>query len=76
MKEEEYKKLKREVETAKAEAERAAGAKQQLLAQLKQEWGCGSIEEAENKLAALRKKRVEAEAEFERLLQDYKAKYE
>ena len=56
--------LKRKIENARSKSERAAGSLQQILSTLKKDWGCSTIEEACEKLAALKKKAAKKEAEF------------
>ena len=53
--EDQFNKLRREAESAKAEAERAKGALSQITAQLKEQFGCDTIQEAKAKLAELNK---------------------
>jgi predicted nucleic acid-binding Zn-ribbon protein len=69
--EEQYRKLKAEVDTAKAEMERARGAVDTMLASLKEEYGCNDLNEAKVKLAKLNTKREEAKEAFEEAMQDY-----
>jgi predicted transcriptional regulator len=72
---EEFEKLKQEVEQARTEAERAQGARDQLMARLKNEFDCDSLEDAKVKLADLKKKKEVAEKLFEKQLRQYKAKW-
>ena len=75
MNEEDYRKLKRDVENARAEAERAKGAYDQLLAQLKEEYQCNSVEEAQALFRELVAKKDKAEKAFEKALKDYSQKW-
>jgi len=56
--------LKRKIGAAQARAERAAGVLDQILATLKREWGCSTIEEAKEKLKALTKRADRLSSEF------------
>jgi len=73
--EEEYRRLKKEVEEAKAEADRAQGALDQLLTRLKEEFGCKDLKEAKALLTQLRLKRDTAQAAFTSAVEDYEEKW-
>jgi hypothetical protein len=73
--EEKYRKLKAEVEQTKAEADRAQGALDQLLARLRDEFECGTLKEAKLKLSELTAKKEKAEAAFEKTLAAYEEKW-
>lgn len=73
--EQEYRKLKQEVEDTKSEASRAQGALDQLTARLKEEFGCRDIKEAKAKLAELRAKKEKAESAFNKAMDAYKEKW-
>ena len=73
--EDQYRKLKREVETAKSEADRAQGALDQLLTRLKDEFDCDDLKEAKTKLAELEGKMVKAEASFTTAMTTYQEKW-
>jgi len=73
--EEKYRKLKQEVEETKAEADRAQGALEQLLARLKEEFDCDSLKEAKAKLNELKAKKEKAQSVFEKVLEDYEEKW-
>lgn len=73
--EEQYRALREEVEEAKQQAERAAGALEQLTEQLKQEYGCENIKQAKKKLAELEEQAQEAEDAFNKAYSDYKRKW-
>ncbi len=75
MNEEQFKKLKREVEETKAAAERAQGAFDQIMKQLKEEYGCKTIREAEKLRDELGEKRDRAEAVFNKSLKAYEKKW-
>jgi predicted nucleic acid-binding Zn-ribbon protein len=73
--EEKYRKLKQEVEETKAEADRAQGALDQLLARLKEEFDCDNLKEAKTKLAELKAKKERAESAFEKEMAEYEEKW-
>ena len=73
--EDQYRKLKREVETAKSEAERARGAFEQVTSRLKSEFGCASIKEAKAKLLELEEVRDTAQQEFSSALDAYQKRW-
>jgi len=73
--EEKYRKLKAEVEQTRAEADRAQGALDQLLARLRDEFECGTLKEAKLKLSELATKKEKAEATFEKTLAAYEEKW-
>lgn len=70
-----YKKLKSEVEETSKKAERARGALQETITQLKEEFNCKSLKEAKNKLAALEVRAEAAKQEFERAVAAYESKW-
>lgn len=75
MNEEEYRKLKREVDDAKAEAERAKGARDMLMKRLASEYDCESLKEARKKLEELTAEKDEAEAAYNKAVKDYEKKW-
>jgi len=70
-----YLRLKKEVEQAQREAERARGALEQLIVQLKKEFGCGSVKEAKTALQALCEEREMALNKLKRALKEYEEKW-
>jgi len=74
--EQEYRRLKEEYETAKSEAEQAKGALSQLTEQLKEEFDCDNLEQAEAKLKRLMAEQERIEKDFRRSLKDYETKWE
>jgi len=70
-----YEELRNRAERTAKEADRAAGARLQLLKQLKEKFGCESIEEAEKLLAKKQRLRDKAEKQAESLLAKFKEKY-
>jgi len=73
--EETYHRLKREVEEAKTSSERAHGALEQLMSQLKKDFNCGNLKEAQTHLAELKAGRDKAAEKFQKTLTDYKEKW-
>jgi predicted nucleic acid-binding Zn-ribbon protein len=66
-----YRRLKREVETAQNEANRAQGALEQLEEELKSEFQCKTLEDAKRKLAQLQEDTEAAERKFNKALAAY-----
>lgn len=73
--EETYRRLKRDVESAKAEAERAKGALSQLMSQLKSEFKCEDLKAAKALLEELEGKRDKAQRRFEEAMKAYETKW-
>ena len=55
MKEQDLFKLKQEIEEAKTSVSELKGQQNALLKQLKEEWGCSTVEEAEKKIQIMKK---------------------
>lgn len=72
---EEYQKLKKEAEDLRSEVLRAEGSLQSLMASLKTNYDCSTIEEAETLLEKLTKEKAAAEVLFNERLSAYKAKF-
>ncbi len=70
-----FEQLKREVESARSEAAQAKGAFEQLMKQLKEEFGCRSVEEAQKLLRKLEKEAEEAEESYLEVEAAYKKKW-
>lgn len=71
----EYAELREKAESLKREAERAAGARGELLRQLKSKFGVTSVADAERLLAKKRKLLDRAEAELKLLVNNFNAEY-
>ena len=56
--------LKKKIDSARTRADRAAGALEGLLASLKKDWGCSTIEEAREKLKVMTEKTEKLRVEF------------
>jgi predicted nucleic acid-binding Zn-ribbon protein len=70
-----FDKLKREVETARQQKDRAEGALQQAMKQLKDEMGCDSLDEARELEKKLSRQVKKAEADFESELEAFEEKW-
>jgi len=70
-----FSELKREVKDATREAERAQGALDETIKQLKDEFDCSSLKEAKALLGKLEKKANAAEDDFETALAEYEAEW-
>jgi hypothetical protein len=70
-----YEALKRKAEQAGKEAERAAGAREQLMRVLKDKYGCKSTAEAEKLLAKKQKEQKAAQEKAENLLAELRKEY-
>ena len=73
--EEIFRRLKKEVDDATAEAQRAKGALDQLASQLKDEYDCNNIKEATALLEEFEGKAEEAQKKFQRALKEYERKW-
>ena len=68
-------KLKKQAESAQREADKAQGALEQILSQLKEDFDCETLEDAETLLDKLgEKERTKAEA-FDTALAEFEEKY-
>jgi len=73
--EELYRRLKKDVDSAKSEAQRAKGAYEQLIIQLKNEYDCKTLKEAKALLEDLQSKKDKAEKEFDKAMREYEKKW-
>lgn len=73
--EDEYRRLKRSVEDAQREADRAQGALDQLMKRLKDEFKCTTLKEARTLLDELKGKAEKAEAAYTKAVTDYEKKW-
>lgn len=73
--EKDYLSLKREVEEAKANADRAQGALDELMDRLKQEFDCDSLKDAKALLADLQEKEEQAESAYLKAKSTYEKKW-
>lgn len=70
-----YKQLAKQLQAVAKGAERAAGALEALLKQMKEEHGCNTIEEAIAKLKKLQDKRGELAQRFNDMLETFENEY-
>jgi hypothetical protein len=75
MKLDQYNRLKTRIETLKREHDREAGAYQNTMDTLKEEFGCSSLEDAKRVLSKLKKKTSRAERDFDRSLSKFIRKH-
>lgn len=73
--EEIFRRLKKEVDDAAAEAQRSKGALDQLTSQLESGYGCKSVKEATALLEKLEAQAEEAQKKFQRALKEYERKW-
>ncbi len=69
-------KIKREIEEAKAERDKCLGRKEELLNQMKRDYGVGSLEEAKRRIKALDEQIMRRNAKIDRLFVQLQEKYE
>jgi hypothetical protein len=67
----EYLKLKKKADAAQKKADKAQGAYDQILKQLKDEFGCSSLEEAQLLLKKMKKKEKKIVKEFDEAMEAY-----
>lgn len=72
---EEIVKLRRRAEEANRRADRNEGALQQLLSQLKEEFGCSNPEEAKREIVRLGKEEAKLVKETEKCLREFEEKW-
>ena len=75
MKEQELLELKEEIEDAKQKVSELTGQKNALLKQLKDDWGCDTIEEAEEKLKIMDKNITIISSKIEKATKELEAKF-
>jgi prefoldin subunit 5 len=75
MKEQDLLKLKREIDEAKDSVNQLKGQQTALLKQLKDEFGCSSLEEAEKKIAKMKKELELLTESIENGLEELEEKY-
>lgn len=71
-----YLELKKKVEQAQQKSDKAEGALEQIMEQLKEKFGCSTLKEAKKKLALLEKQEREAKEEFETAIEEFEEKWE
>lgn len=70
-----FERLKRAVDNAKSEADRAEGAFEQQIKKMKDDFDCDSLEKAEKKAEALDKKASKAEKLYEKALKEFEEEW-
>lgn len=68
--------LKNEINEAKTKVSELTGEKQALLRQLKEEYGCKTIDEAQKKLKSLQKEIEKLEESIEQGIEELETKYD
>ena len=76
MTEQDLLKLKKEVDDAKQNVSELKGQQTALLKQLKDDWKCNSIEDAEKKLKTMNKEIDSLQQQIEKGIQEIEEKYE
>ena len=71
----EYKRLKSKVDALRRDRDRAQGALDQLMAELEDRHGCGSVEEAQDALREKRRKAGELRKRFDRAMAKFREKW-
>ena len=70
-----YMELKKRVEQAQQEVSKAEGALEQIMKQLKKDFGCATLEIAKRKLELLEKQSQKAKTEFEDAVDKFEQKW-
>ncbi len=71
-----YLDLKRKVEQAQQKADKAEGAFEQIMKQLKEKFECATLKAAKLKLALLKKQEQKALTEFEDAVEEFEEEWE
>ena len=66
-----YVDLKRRVEQAQQKADKAEGALEQVMEQLKEKFGCSTLKDAKKKLTLLKEQEQELKIKFEDALEEF-----
>lgn len=66
-----YTRLKKRVDEAQQAADKAEGALGQVMKQLKADFGCSTLKEAERKLKALGKQEAAAKKDFDEAVEEF-----
>lgn len=73
---EEFMELKRKVDLAKTEQDQAAGSMATVMEQLQEDFGCKTIEAAQEKMTTLKESLEGKEAAFTEALEEFQEKWE
>jgi len=76
MEEKDLLKLKKQIDEAKSEVQQLKGRKEYLIQQLKKDWDCEGLEQAEKKLDEYKKEVEELENRIFKQTNELKQKYE
>ncbi len=71
-----YMELKRKVEKAQQKADKAEGALEQVMKQLKEEFDCPTLESAKKKLKLLKAQEEKAKDAFEEAVEEFEEKWD
>lgn len=71
-----YMELKRKVEQAQQKADKAEGALEQVMKQLKKDFDCPTIRDAKKKWSLLKKQEEKMKGTFEEALEEFERKWE
>ena len=71
-----YEKLRTDVERLQRDRDRAEGALSQLMGQLKSEFDCNDLGEAESLLVKLKREQSKVEASFNQALEKFEERWE
>ena len=74
--EEKFRQLKRQAEEAQTARDKSSGQLEAAMKRLKDEFGCSSIKDAENKLKALTKEAEEAEEKYNNAVEAFEEKWD
>ena len=70
-----YMELKKRVEQAQQKADKAEGALEQVMKQLKKDFDCPTLEAAKRKLRLLEKQKQETGTQFEEAVEEFEEKW-
>jgi predicted nuclease with TOPRIM domain len=70
-----YLEIKKKVEIAQQKADKAEGALEQTMLQLKKEFGCTSLKDAKEKLAELEKEKSKLEKQFAKAVEEFETEF-
>lgn len=71
-----YQKLKKELQSQQREADRLAGAIDQTMARLQEEFACQTEEQAQQKLTKMKKQLEQREAAFQEELERFESQWQ
>jgi len=71
-----FEELKRKIEKIRKERDKAEGALDQVMVDLKEEFGCKTIKEAEARMAELKQDAEDSQEKYEAALEDFEKKWD